>query len=433
MKITLHPIYKDNALSFIGGKGASIIYASLSDATEFISHETLDRPVEKVLLSDVTIKGGRHIKALVHTRTKLIFRNATISDMRYIAGNIIDAEVGSKIESEGLTIKNNDLTGQSIINVADGSDFAIATSGNLSASTTRKSITVPANTDTKVTSAANHYGYSSGSGKASGLYKITTDDAGHVTGATAVTKSDITDLGIPGSDTNTDTKVTQTASSTNANYEVLFSATADNTTRTEAARKCSSIKANPSTGTLIATKFAKTNGTSAQFLMADGSTQTLSSITDSAVPIGTIVMWPSATAPTGWLICNGQSITGDAYADLRTVLGGATTVPNLSGRFPLGSGNSSTTGSTSHSLASSGGEEKHTLTTAEMPAHKHTILHGGSGSINYEGVAFANKSIEATLGNGNSAGYPIIGSSGSSNSHNNMPPFYTVNFIIKYA
>ena len=58
-------------------------------------------------------------------------------------------------------------------------------------------------TDTKVTSAANHYGYASGSGKASGLYKVATDDAGHVTETTAVDKADITALGIPGSDTNT--------------------------------------------------------------------------------------------------------------------------------------------------------------------------------------------------------------------------------------
>lgn len=39
--------------------------------------------------------------------------------------------------------------------------------------------------------------------KTSGLYKITTDKFGHVTGTTAVAKSDITALGIPGSDTNT--------------------------------------------------------------------------------------------------------------------------------------------------------------------------------------------------------------------------------------
>lgn len=42
-----------------------------------------------------------------------------------------------------------------------------------------------------------------GSAFASGLYKITTNAQGHVTGATAVQKSDITALGIPAQDTNT--------------------------------------------------------------------------------------------------------------------------------------------------------------------------------------------------------------------------------------
>lgn len=40
-----------------------------------------------------------------------------------------------------------------------------------------------------------------GSAFSSGLYKITTNDQGHVTAATAVTKTDITNLGIPGTNT----------------------------------------------------------------------------------------------------------------------------------------------------------------------------------------------------------------------------------------
>lgn len=59
-------------------------------------------------------------------------------------------------------------------------------------------------------------------------------------------------------DSNTDTKVTQTAddSSTGTGFEVLFSATADNTTRTEDSRKSSKLTFQPSTGTLTATKFS---------------------------------------------------------------------------------------------------------------------------------------------------------------------------------
>ena len=60
-------------------------------------------------------------------------------------------------------------------------------------------------------------------------------------------------------DSNSDTNVTQTATTTDANYEVLFSATADNTTRTETARKNNNLLFNPSTGLLKATKFSGAN------------------------------------------------------------------------------------------------------------------------------------------------------------------------------
>lgn len=48
----------------------------------------------------------------------------------------------------------------------------------------------------------------------------------------------------------TDTKVTQTATTTSAAYEILFSYTADNTSRTEGARKTSTLTYNPSTKAL---------------------------------------------------------------------------------------------------------------------------------------------------------------------------------------
>lgn len=54
-----------------------------------------------------------------------------------------------------------------------------------------------------IASGANKYTHPSYTNRASGLYKITVDTTGHVSAATAVTKSDITALGIPGQDTNT--------------------------------------------------------------------------------------------------------------------------------------------------------------------------------------------------------------------------------------
>lgn len=51
----------------------------------------------------------------------------------------------------------------------------------------------------------------------------------------------------------TDTKVTQTATSTNSTYEVLFSNSANNTTETAGARKNNNLTFNPSSGTLDCT------------------------------------------------------------------------------------------------------------------------------------------------------------------------------------
>lgn len=72
-------------------------------------------------------------------------------------------------------------------------DATISAHGLMSAADKKKLDGVEAN--------ANHYVHptSAAGAKASGLYKVATDAQGHVTGATAVTKSDITALGIPGS------------------------------------------------------------------------------------------------------------------------------------------------------------------------------------------------------------------------------------------
>lgn len=55
-------------------------------------------------------------------------------------------------------------------------------------------------------------------------------------------------------DGNTDTKVSQTVTTTNATYEVLFSVSTGNTTKTEGARKNNNLTFNPSTGNLSVTK-----------------------------------------------------------------------------------------------------------------------------------------------------------------------------------
>lgn len=80
---------------------------------------------------------------------------------------------------------------------------------------------------------------------ASGLYKVAGTAQGHIASLTAVTKDDITGLGI------SDENVKQSPSTDNAMYEVLFSGTADNTEHTEGVKKSNKLLFNPSTGGLM--------------------------------------------------------------------------------------------------------------------------------------------------------------------------------------
>ena len=145
-----------------------------------------------------------------------------------------------------------------------------------------------------------------------------------------------------------------------------------------------------------------------------------------SVPIGTIQMWPTATPPTNWIICNGSSFSSATYPQLATVLG-STTLPNFNGRMPLGAGNSGASGATNHTLSSTGGEETHQLTTNEMPSHTHDVTvtfregNESGGGTNY-----------SDLNGGSSNSKTFTSSSvGGNQAHNNMPPFYTLYFIIK--
>lgn len=106
-------------------------------------------------------------------------------------------------------------------------------------------------TDTKVTSVDNHYKPTTSPAQAtSGLYKVTIDAAGHVTASSAVQKADITALGIPGS--NTDTNVTQTVTTSNANYPLLLAPSGQTATTTGQSYFDSGVTLNPSTNLIAA-------------------------------------------------------------------------------------------------------------------------------------------------------------------------------------
>ena len=73
-----------------------------------------------------------------------------------------------------------------------------------------------------------------------------------------------------------------------------------------------------------------------------------------------------------------------------------------------------------HPLGSTGGEESHTLTVAEIPSHDHDTYGNPQGNIGY-GIAQTSNG-----GRGGNA-YCVTMPTGGGQAHNNMPPYKSVN------
>lgn len=131
------------------------------------------------------------------------------------------------------------------------------------------------------------------------------------------------------------------------------------------------------------------------------------------IPQGAILMWHGsiATIPSGWTLCNGSNDT----PDLRDMF--------IVGAKQDDAGVAKT--NISGALTQSGGEATHTLTDTEMPNHAHVHdnvaqgeVQAGSGSGGYYNSQY------------NPGGF-VTNTTGGSEAHNNVPPYYALAFIMK--
>jgi microcystin-dependent protein len=160
-----------------------------------------------------------------------------------------------------------------------------------------------------------------------------------------------------------------------------------------------------------------------------------------SVPTGSVNMWVTPTAPTGWLLCQGQAVSRTTYSALWDVfrVGGSTSpfgngdgsttfnLPDLRGRVPMGAGTGRNVADSANLTARTLGvkfsdAEDVTLTLAQTPSHSHEFqiaAGGGDGTTYFKG---------------SSGGYStsFYYTHGSGQAHNNTQPSTVINFIIKF-
>lgn len=148
-------------------------------------------------------------------------------------------------------------------------------------------------------------------------------------------------------------------------------------------------------------------------------------------PVGIVSPFAGASAPTGWLLCDGAAVSRSTYAALFAVIGetygagdGSTTflVPNIKGKVVVGLNAAETEFDT---LGETGGEKTHTLTIDEMPSHTHDLNYTLTQPLTYAQTSGPGPSGQ----NGQPAIQPTA--TGGDDPHQNLQPYITLNYIIK--
>nr|WP_106782729.1 tail fiber protein [Lysinibacillus timonensis] len=155
--------------------------------------------------------------------------------------------------------------------------------------------------------------------------------------------------------------------------------------------------------------------------------------------IGEIRAFSFNRIPKGWAPCHGQTLlimqNQALYSLIGTTYGGdgVTTfaLPDLRGRVPV---HPNTNGILLGTMA---GEEQHTLTTAELPAHTHSIkVSSNPGNLStpanntWAVGTNGNKSYTTETTNLQPMNTNALDATGGSQPHNNMQPFTVVNYCI---
>lgn len=151
------------------------------------------------------------------------------------------------------------------------------------------------------------------------------------------------------------------------------------------------------------------------------------------IPTGLITPFGGASAPDGFLLCDGAAVSRTTYADLFAVVGtnygvgdGSSTfnLPNLKGRVPVGLDTGQTEFNT---LGKSGGAKTHLLTAAESGLRQHAHSYAGISGAGQTEFGPSNL-VQPT---NNSTSTRNAGPLDAQQAHNNLQPYLTANFLIK--